>query len=94
LNESPKRPSWLPVFTVKDVLAKHQHLSQESAQSVADNLNRPPKSVKAIMEAETVGGDNLPALGRDGLTEPMRQLNDFAEENALPRPFMGKESLK
>ena len=81
------RPSWLPVFTAEDVLATHPQLSRESAQLVADNLNRPPKSVRAIMEAETVGGDSLPALGRDGLTQPMRQLNDFAEENALPKPF-------
>lgn len=50
-------------------------------------LNQKPATRREIWAGEDQRAEEPQQLGPDGLTDPMRALNAFAEENALAMPF-------
>ena len=77
--------------TFEEVRARFPKLTDEQIRDVVRRLNTPPLSVKEIWANEDVFDGPPPVMDADGLTEPMRRLNRFAEERALPLPFPPKK---
>lgn len=74
-------------YALEDILQRFPDLTPEEGQQVIDFLAREPAPRRAIWESEETVPESPLQLGPDGLTEPMRALMEFAEENALPPPF-------
>jgi len=75
------------VFTFEQLRKKYPTLSDEAIHEAVKLLNQSPAPVRDIWAGEDQVGDKPQVRGPDGLTTPQRELNAFAEENALPAPF-------
>lgn len=74
-------------YTVHDLRLKYPTFSEEALADAVKLLNGKPAAVRDIWAGEDQVGDRPQAMGPDGLTAAQRDLNTFAEENALPTPF-------
>lgn len=74
-------------WTFDDLRKKYPTRSDADIRLALEYLNTPPASVREIREGENQVGEAEVETGPDGLTKPQRELNRFAEENALPIPF-------
>ena len=66
---------------------KYPTFSDDAIRKAVALLNRKPASVREIWAGEDQRGARPQAIGDDGLTNRQREMNEFAEENALPLPF-------
>lgn len=71
----------------EDVRRKYPKLTAAEAHRVVELLNKAPAGLRKIWNGEAQMPDVQQGVGPDGLTRPMRELNRFADENALPMPF-------
>jgi hypothetical protein len=74
-------------MTRDELRTRHQHLSEDELTELEARLARRPQPIEKIWESENDVTDPPQGVGPDGLTKPMRELNRFADENALPVPF-------
>lgn len=78
-------------LTVQDVLLLDPSLDPEKVRRALDELQKPPLSADEIYARDDPGFIaamlNPPALDRDGLTAPQREVNAFADARGLPIPF-------
>jgi hypothetical protein len=74
-------------WTFEQLRAKYLRLTDDEVREAVALLNAPRQSIKRAWENESLMPDLPQAMGPDGLTEPMRELNRFAEAHTLPIPF-------
>jgi hypothetical protein len=74
-------------WTFEEVRPRHPHLTDAQVRKIVELLNTPPQALLDIWESEAQVSGELQYAGPDGLTKPMREVNRYAEENALPIPF-------
>jgi hypothetical protein len=79
-------------WTFESLRKKHPALSDADIGQAVEYLNQPPRSRHEIWDGENQVSGVEVATGPDGLTRPQRELNRFAEENALPIPFRRSSS--
>lgn len=76
------------VHTFEDVQRRHPELSDDAVHRVVEMLNKRALPLRERMASESqVAPGPAAVIGDDGLTDTMRNLNAWAEENALPQPF-------
>ncbi|HZZ92155.1 MAG TPA: hypothetical protein VFE23_06305 [Usitatibacter sp.] len=73
-------------YTAEELRPRFPHLTEEEMQKLVALLNRPRATRRQIWAGEDQRGEPL-ELDADGLTRPMREVNAFAEQNALGIPF-------
>ncbi|HZZ94279.1 MAG TPA: hypothetical protein VFE23_17090 [Usitatibacter sp.] len=73
-------------YTADEMRLRFPHLTETQVQRLVALLNRPKATIREIWAGEDQRGEPL-ELDADGLTRPMREVNAFAEENALGIPF-------
>lgn len=78
------------VWTFEGLRPKYPKLTDDEVREAVALLNAAPSSITRAWENESLIGDQPQAMGPDGMTVAMRELNRFAEENALPMPFPPK----
>jgi hypothetical protein len=72
-------------YTAEALAKRHPEMTAEWIANAAAAYAKAAERCKAMLAANP---DPEPlTIGSDGLTQPMRELNRFAEENALPEPF-------
>jgi hypothetical protein len=76
--------------TVADIQARYPKLTAAQAKRVVELLERAPAAVTRIWAGEDQMTGKPAKADAHGLTPAMRELNDFADENALPIPFPPK----
>jgi hypothetical protein len=77
-------------WTFEQLRAKYPRLTDAQVAEGVELLNATRQSITKAWENEQLMPDLPQAMGPDGLTVAMRELNRFAEENALPLPFVPK----
>lgn len=75
------------IWLLEDVRRKYPKLTEAQANRAVELLNKAPAPLRQIWDGESQMPEVQQAVGPDGLTRPMRELNRFADENALPIPF-------
>lgn len=74
-------------WSFDDLRKKYPASTDAEIHQTVAYLNTPAASVRDIWDGENQVGDAELGTGPDGLTRPQRELNRFADENALPMPF-------
>jgi hypothetical protein len=74
-------------YSADDIRTRYPHATEDEVKRVVKILNTPAATLRDIWAGEDQRGDTALEVDAHGLTEPMRELNRFAEENALPLPF-------
>jgi len=82
----------MEIYTTEGIRRRFPDASEELIQRVVLLLNRRPAKRREIWAGEDQRGDDPQELGADGLTDPMRELNAFAERNGLPIPFPPRQT--
>jgi hypothetical protein len=77
-------------WTRDELRARFPKLTEGQIEKLMALLKRKPATVREIWAGEDQRGDEPQAIGPDGLTEQMREINRFADENALGIPFPPK----
>lgn len=73
--------------SLEDIRRRHPHLTEDQAKRVVKYLETAPAPVTRIWASEDQMGDTPASADAHGLTPAMRELNSYADENALPLPF-------
>lgn len=75
-------------MTRDEMRRRHPDLTEKDLDELeALHASMVPQPIEKIWESENDVTDPPQGVGPDGLTKPMRELNRFADENALPIPF-------
>lgn len=74
-------------MTRDEMRRRHPHLTEEELDGLEELHARKPQLIEEIWESENDVRDPPQECDADGFTRPMRELNRFAEEHALPVPF-------
>jgi hypothetical protein len=74
-------------YTLDELRQAHPDRTESELRELLEILNRPAAPRGDRWAAENQVPETPLDIGSDGLTGPERELNEFADENALPRPF-------
>lgn len=77
-------------MTLEELRAKYPDESDEALRKALAIINAEPQPIEKIWASENVMPDVPLEAGPDGLTKPMRELNEFAEKHGMPIPFKSR----